>query len=76
MTLEQKFSKIKHKIIFYTEVSVNTKTEASTIRQSWFNKSRGIAIPEKHLQSVQDSLDKCIRYEAEEKKIFDKYFKS
>lgn len=72
--IKKKFDKIEHKIIFYTEVFQKTGTAVSTIRSSWFNKSRGINVPEIHIETVNNCLDKCLNFENEEKKIYAKYF--
>ncbi len=74
--IQEKFENINQKIIFYTEVYKVTGTSISTIRCHWFNVTKGISIPMQHIQSVEKCLDKCLKFEAEEKKVYEKYFKN
>jgi len=74
MTLEQKFAKIKHKNIFYTEVKLAVGTNISTQRSLWFNQTKGFQIPEEKHALVHACLDKCLKFEKEEQKVFEKYF--
>lgn len=74
--IQEKFEKINHKIIFYTEVYRLTGTSVGTIRCTWFNMTQGLKIPDNHIPTVEKCLDKCLKFEAEEKKVYEKYFKN
>jgi len=73
MTIEEKFKKIKLMEAFYVDASVRTGVTSDTIKQRWFNLSKGIKIPEKHLPKIHQSLDHRINYEIEKERLDKKY---
>lgn len=72
--MEEKFNKIKQHDVFFAELSVHTRKAVSTIAGKWFNKKKGFKVPEKHLKITIAVMDKCMKFEEEEQKIFEKYF--
>jgi len=72
--MEEKFNQIKQHDVFFAELSVHTRKAVSTIAGKWFNKKQGFKVPEKHLKITNQVMDKCLKFEQEEQKVFEKYF--
>jgi hypothetical protein len=64
-----KFNKLKHKTLFYTEVSVETLNSLNTVKTAWFNKTKGFNIPDCKLYIVTQVLDRRLKIEKRQREI-------
>ena len=71
--IENKYDKVRKKMMFYHILSLETGTKESTIMSLWFNSIQGFKIPEKFWQKIIDILDDYLEEEKREKRAYEKY---